>query len=240
MEYYSVIKNDPLSFGSFVEIWMDLEYVIWNEVRKKKTKYCILMHICEIQKNGLDETTYREGRETQPQGTNMQTQGKGEDGVNQEVRIDIHTTLCKIDAQWEPAVQPRELSLTMTQMGGSKVGWEGICVCTWLIHGAVQQKLTQHIVKQFHCCSASKSSPTLCSPMNCSASGFLALHFTLEFAQILSIELVIPSNHLFLCHPFLLLPSIFPSIRVSSNESSLHKIIGSQIIGPSTSAILLQ
>ena len=48
MEYYSVIKNDPLSFGSFVEIWMDLEYVIWNEVRKKKAKYCILMHICEI------------------------------------------------------------------------------------------------------------------------------------------------------------------------------------------------
>ena len=38
----------------------------------------------------------------------------------------------------------------------------------------------------------------------------------------MSIELVIPSNHLILCHPFLLLPSIFPSIRVFSNESALH------------------
>ena len=38
----------------------------------------------------------------------------------------------------------------------------------------------------------------------------------------MSIELVIPSNHLILCRPLLLLPSIFPSIRVFSNESVLH------------------
>ena len=38
----------------------------------------------------------------------------------------------------------------------------------------------------------------------------------------MSIELVMPSNHLILCHPFLLLPSIFPSTRVFSNESVLH------------------
>ena len=38
----------------------------------------------------------------------------------------------------------------------------------------------------------------------------------------MSIELVMPSNHLLLCHPLLLLPSIFPSIRVFSNESALH------------------
>ena len=38
----------------------------------------------------------------------------------------------------------------------------------------------------------------------------------------MSIESVIPSNHLILCHPFLLLPSIFPSIRVFSNESALR------------------
>ena len=39
----------------------------------------------------------------------------------------------------------------------------------------------------------------------------------------MSIESVIPSNHVILCHPLLLLPSIFPSIRVFSNESALHK-----------------
>ena len=38
----------------------------------------------------------------------------------------------------------------------------------------------------------------------------------------MSIESMMPSNHLILCHPFLLLPSIFPNIRVFSNESALH------------------
>ena len=41
-------------------------------------------------------------------------------------------------------------------------------------------------------------------------------------SKLLSIELVMPSSHLILCHPFLLLPSIFPSIRVFSNESTLR------------------
>ena len=40
--------------------------------------------------------------------------------------------------------------------------------------------------------------------------------------QLMSIESVIPSNHFILCHPLLLLPSIVPSIKVSSNESVLH------------------
>ena len=51
-----------------------------------------------------------------------------------------------------------------------------------------------------------------------------ALSFTISqsLTKLLSIELVMPSNHLILCHPLLLLPSTFPSIRVSYNESSLH------------------
>ena len=40
--------------------------------------------------------------------------------------------------------------------------------------------------------------------------------------KLMSIELVMPFNHIILCHPLLLLPSIFPSIRVFSNESVLH------------------
>ena len=40
--------------------------------------------------------------------------------------------------------------------------------------------------------------------------------------RLIPIELVMPSNHLILCHPLLLLPSVFPSIRVSYNESALH------------------
>ena len=73
------------------------------------------------------------------------------------------------------------------------------------------------------CCgSATKSCPAVCDPMDCSTPGFPVHHQLLEPAQLMSIESVIPSNHLILCHPLLLLPSIFPSIRVFSNESVLQ------------------
>ena len=63
---------------------------------------------------------------------------------------------------------------------------------------------------------------TLCDPMDCSTPGFSVLHPLLELLKFISIELVMPSNHLVLCCPLLLLPSIFPSIRVFSNELALH------------------
>ena len=47
-------------------------------------------------------------------------------------------------------------------------------------------------------------------------------HQLLELTQTMSIESVMPSNHLMLCHPLLLPPSVFPSIRVFSNESVLR------------------
>jgi len=60
--------------------------------------------------------------------------------------------------------------------------------------------------------------------MDCSTPGFPVFHNLPVFTSLLklmSIESVTPSNHLILCHPLLLLPSIFPSIRVFSNESVL-------------------
>ena len=57
--------------------------------------------------------------------------------------------------------------------------------------------------------------------MNCSMPGFFVHHYLPEFAQTQSIESVMPSNHLILCHPLLHLPSIFPTISVFSNESAL-------------------
>ena len=53
MEYYSSIKRNEI--GSLVEIWMDLGSVIQSEVSQKEKNKYILMHICEIQKNGTDE-----------------------------------------------------------------------------------------------------------------------------------------------------------------------------------------
>ena len=58
--------------------------------------------------------------------------------------------------------------------------------------------------------------------MDCSMPGFPVLHHLLEFVKLMSIELVMPSNYLILCSPLLLLPSIFPSIRVVSNESVFY------------------
>ena len=51
-----------------------------------------------------------------------------------------------------------------------------------------------------------------------------SLSFTISWSllKLMSIESVMPSNHIILCCPLLLLPSIFPSIRVFSNESALH------------------
>ena len=74
------------------------------------------------------------------------------------------------------------------------------------------------IVKEF--CSVAKSL-RLCNPMDCSTPGTFVLYCLPEFAQIMSIESVIISNHVILCHP-LLLPSILPSIQVFSNETALH------------------
>ena len=59
----------------------------------------------------------------------------------------------------------------------------------------------------------------LCNPMDCSMPGFPVLHHRLKsLFKFMSIESVMLSNHLILCHSLLFLPSIFPSIGVSSNE----------------------
>ena len=60
------------------------------------------------------------------------------------------------------------------------------------------------------------------TPWIAACQAFLSITNPQSLLKLLSIELVIPSNHLILCHPLLLLPSIFASIRVFSNESVLH------------------
>ena len=65
--------------------------------------------------------------------------------------------------------------------------------------------------------SVTQSCSTLCNPMDCSTPGFPITNSQSLF-KLTSIELVMPSNHLILCRLLHLLPSIFPSIRVFSNE----------------------
>ena len=82
--------------------------------------------------------------------------------------------------------------------------------------------------------SVAQSCPALCDPTNRSMPGLPVHHQLPEFIRLMSIESVMPSSHLILRHPLLLLPPIPPSIRVFSNESTL------QIRWPKVSALEFQ
>ena len=70
--------------------------------------------------------------------------------------------------------------------------------------------------RMFKFSSVAQLCPTLCDTM-----ASLSITNSWSLLKLMSVELVMPSNHVFLCHPLLLLPSVFPSIRVFSNESAL-------------------
>ena len=69
--------------------------------------------------------------------------------------------------------------------------------------------------------SVAQSCPTLCDPMNCVRQASLSISISRSSLRLTSIESVMPSSHLILCHPLFLLPPVPPSIRVFSNESTL-------------------
>ena len=60
------------------------------------------------------------------------------------------------------------------------------------------------------------------TPWTAARQASLSITNSQSLLKLMSIELVMASNHLILCHPLLFLPSVFPSIRVFSNESALH------------------
>ena len=70
--------------------------------------------------------------------------------------------------------------------------------------------------------SVDQSCSALCDPMDSSTPGLLSITNSQSLLKLMSIELMMPYNHLILNSPLLLLPSIFPSIRVFSNESVLR------------------
>ena len=70
--------------------------------------------------------------------------------------------------------------------------------------------------------SVAQSCPTLCNPMNAARQASLSIINSWSSLRLMSIKSVMPSSHLILCRPLLLLPPIPPSIRVFSNESTLR------------------
>ena len=78
--------------------------------------------------------------------------------------------------------------------------------------------MLDYISVQFSCSVMSDS----VAPWTAAHQASLSIKNSQSLLKLLSIELMMPSNHLVLCHPLLLLPSIFPSFRVFSNETFLR------------------
>ena len=79
------------------------------------------------------------------------------------------------------------------------------------------------IAQEIYCCSATHVQFFL-TPWTAARQASLSINNSRSLLKLMSIESVMPSKHLILCHPLLLLPSIFPSIMVFSNESALHQV----------------
>ena len=72
-----------------------------------------------------------------------------------------------------------------------------------------------------YCCSVTQSCPIFAIPWTTAHQASLSFTISQSLRKLMSIESVMPSNHLVLCHSLLLLPSVFPSIKVFSNDSTL-------------------
>ena len=82
--------------------------------------------------------------------------------------------------------------------------------------------LIQSIFSSVQSSSVTHSCPTLCNPWIAALQASLSITNSWSLLKLMSIESVMPSSHLILCRPLLLLHPIPPSIRVFSNESTLH------------------
>ena len=79
-----------------------------------------------------------------------------------------------------------------------------------------------HLYYQFSSVQSLSRVQLFATPWTAVHQPSLSITNSWSFLKLMSIESVMPSNHLILCHPLLLLPSIFPSVRVFSNESALR------------------
>ena len=83
-------------------------------------------------------------------------------------------------------------------------------------------KISMETQSQFSSVQSLSNGYLFATPRTAAHQASLSITNSPSFPKLMSIESVMPSNHLMLCHPLLLLPSIFPRIRVFSNESALH------------------
>ena len=84
------------------------------------------------------------------------------------------------------------------------------------------EKLVLLFISSVQFSSVTQLRPNLCDPMDCGTQDSLSITKSWSLLKLMSMESVMPSNQLILWHPLLLLPSIYPSIRVISKESVLY------------------
>ena len=96
-----------------------------------------------------------------------------------------------------------------------------LAVGAWILATGLPGKSPQSGVSQFSSVQSLSCVQLFATPWTAARQASLSITNSQSLPKLMSIELVMPSNHLILCHPLLLLSSIFPSIRVFSNESVL-------------------
>ena len=99
--------------------------------------------------------------------------------------------------------------------------WQVVCFCKFVNFFQVVQFVGILTVHSVQFSSVVQSCPTVCNLMGTACQASLSITNSRSLLKLISIEWVMSSNHLILCCPLLLPPSIFPSIRVFSNESVL-------------------
>ena len=92
----------------------------------------------------------------------------------------------------------------------------------WFPSLGIDEQIIETFSVQFSSVQFLSRVRVLATPWTVALQGSLFITNSKSLLKLMSTQLVIPSNHLILCRPLLILPSIFPSIRVFSNESALH------------------
>ena len=122
-----------------------------------------------------------------------------------------------------PGIQPAvEHVSSVWQADSSPLSHQGSPVYVWLIHLVIQQKLTEHCKANIIVVIQSLSCVQLFStPWTAACQASLSINNSQSLLKLMSIDFMIPPNHLNICHPLLLLPSIFPRIGFFFSELAL-------------------
>ena len=140
------------------------------------------------------------------------------------IHVDIpNTHYLNSRVEWEHTVWHRKCTQgTVVSWRGRKPEREWVYVHVGAIISAVQQKLTHYTATQFSSVQSLSRVRLFVTPWTAACQVSLSITNSQSLPKLMSIESVMPSNHLILCCPLLLLPSIFPNMSVFSNKSVLY------------------